>query len=98
MEQQPLKKTGAATRRGAKALDRNEVLIEVIRRLREKLPGDPRFGDPLSTADRRYLAIAEQRLAELTTAEAGVLRALGLGALQIWQAVLESRGRGQGEA
>ena len=82
----------------ARSIDRSDALVALIRRLRERLPGDPAFGDPLSTAGRKHLAAAEQRLAELTTEEVSVLRELGLGGLQMWQAFLESRGRSEPDA
>jgi len=38
-----------------------------------------------------------RRLAELTQERPGVMREAGLSALQVWQGISESRGRGRGE-
>jgi adenylate cyclase len=83
--------------RSLRAVDRTPMLVRAVQRLREKLPGDPSFGDPLSIADRKHLVIAERRLTELTHDEPGVVREIGLGALQVWQAMLEARGKDQGD-
>ncbi len=78
------------------ATNRNPLVIDVIRRARTVLPGDPAFGDPLSTAGPGG-ASAVARLSErLAGDEAGVAREIGLSALQVWQAVLERVGRGKG--
>jgi adenylate cyclase len=84
-------------RRRARALDSNPRLVSVVRRLRERLPGDRDFGDPLSTARFGHLAIASQQWTELTENRPGVVREVGRGALQVWQSVLEARGRDRGE-
>lgn len=91
-----LRRALARAGEAAHALDRHPRLVGAVRGLRARLPGDPDFGDPLSTAGRRHLALAEQRLAALTGAESGALHEAGRGALQVWQAVLERRGRGDG--
>lgn len=64
-------------------------VIALIRRARRALPGDPEFGDPLSTAGEggpRAAARAADRLLRDRTAAS---REVGLGALQVWQAVTE---------
>ncbi|NLU83155.1 adenylate/guanylate cyclase domain-containing protein [Rhodococcus sp. HNM0569] len=69
-----------------------------MRKLRRALPGDPGFGDPLSTAgagSARALARIADRVRD---DEPAVARELGLGTLQVWQAALERVGRGKGEA
>jgi len=65
--------------------------------LRDHLPGDRHFGDPLSMADRRHLSTAQRQLAELTGSDTGVMREVSGGALQVWQAVLAARGRDRGD-
>lgn len=64
-------------------------VIDAIRRARRALPGDPEFGDPLSTAGEggpRAAARATERL----MGERGVAsREVSLGALQVWQALTE---------
>jgi adenylate cyclase len=86
-----------ALRRGARALDGNERLLGVVRRVRERLPGDQDFGDPLSTARFGHLAVASAQWTELTEGRPGVVRELGRGALQLWQSVLEARGHDRGD-
>jgi adenylate cyclase len=84
-------------RRRARALDGNNTLVGMVRRLRERLPGDKDFGDPLSTARFGHLAIASRQWTDITENRPGVVREVGRGALQVWQSVLEARGRDRGE-
>jgi adenylate cyclase len=84
-------------RRGARAFDKNEALLSFVRRLRERLPGDEDFGDPLSTARFGHLAVANSQWTDLTENRPGVVRELGRGALQVWQSVLEARGQDHGD-
>jgi adenylate cyclase len=84
-------------RRRARAIDGSERLYGVVRRLRQHLPGDQDFGDPLSTARFGHLAVASRQWTELTEDRPGVVREVGRGALQVWQSVLEARGRDRGE-
>ena len=65
--------------------------------MREWLPGDERYGDPLSTGGRRPSEVAGRQVSELTAESRGVMRELGLGAVQVWQALSEAQGRGRGE-
>src|SRR5919106_5187881 len=88
-EQRP----GERMREAAKRLDRNPKLLTAAKLLRELLPGDSRFGDPLSTGGRRQTELAGRRLAQLTAERPGLLREAGLSALQVWQAVSEAQGR-----
>ena len=63
------------------------ALVAAIRRARRALPGDPEFGDPLSTAGEggpRAAARAADRLMPDRAA-----REASLGALQVWQALTE---------
>jgi adenylate cyclase len=80
-----------------KSLNRDPKLVQGIRRLRRLLPGDDRFGDSLSTAGKEQAQVVGKRIGELTTERPSVLGEAGLGALQVWQAVSESAGRGRGE-
>jgi adenylate cyclase len=86
-----------ALRRGARALDNSQRLFGVVRRLRQRLPGDADFGDPLSTARFGHLAVASEQWTELTERRPGVVREVGRGALQLWQSVLEARGHDRGD-
>jgi adenylate cyclase len=81
----------------ARRLNRNPRLVEAARRARELLPGDDRAGDRLSTARGRPSDVAIRQLAELSADSPGVLGETGRGALQLWQALAESQGRGRGE-
>jgi adenylate cyclase len=82
---------------GGRRLDQDPRLLAGVRRLREMLPGDSRFGDPLSVAGGKQSDLVGRRLSELTAKRPGVLREAGLSALQLWQAVSEAQGRGRGE-
>lgn len=71
-------------------------VVEVLRKARRQLPGDPAFGDPLSVTGpggARAVARAADRLVGDSPSAA---REIGFGALQVWQAVLERMGRGKG--
>jgi len=59
------------------------------------LPGDPELGDELSTAGDRPTQILARFLAE-TGDRASATREIGLTAIQVWQALSESTGRGRG--
>lgn len=77
--------------------DSKPELVSAARRLRHALPGDPGFGDPLSTSgpgSARAVARAAERI---LVPKPGAAREFGFGALQVWQAVLERLGRGQGQ-
>ena len=72
--------------------------MHLLRRARRVLPGDPGFGDPLSSAGRgsasRVARVAER---VYDGEEPRATREAGLAALQLWQSVLERSGRGRGE-
>ncbi|QDQ99397.1 adenylate/guanylate cyclase domain-containing protein [Tomitella fengzijianii] len=82
----------------ARRLDRSPQLVGLVRRARRVLPGDQGFGDPLSVAgDGGARAVA--RVAERVFPDsAGASREAGFAALQVWQAVREWSGRGEGDA
>jgi adenylate cyclase len=65
--------------------------------VREWLPGDSRYGDPLSTGGKKPMEVAGRQLSELTADSPGLMRELGLGAVQVWQALSEAQGRGRGD-
>jgi adenylate cyclase len=91
------RKVTTALARRARRADSSPGLVTAAKLARELLPGDSEFGDPLSTAGREQAHVAGRRLAELTAERPGVLRELGLGAIQIWQAASEAQGRGRGD-
>jgi adenylate cyclase len=77
--------------------EQGKVLLRAIKVLRELLPGDPSYGDPLSTASGTQAGLIGRRLAELTAERPGVLREAGLSALQVWEAISQSRQSGDRE-
>jgi adenylate cyclase len=73
-------------------------MLRFARMMREILPGDSRLGDPLSTAGDEPSQLLARRMAEAAPERPSVARELGLGALQIWQAMSEAQGRGRGDS
>jgi len=71
-------------------------MYRAARLARELLPGDQELGDPLSTAGDQPSHLLARRVAE-TTPRRPLVRELGLGALQVWQALSEAQGRGRGD-
>jgi adenylate cyclase len=86
----------AEPRRLAKArelgtrVNRDPRLIRAVRVLREILPGDSRFGDPLSTAGAAEAEQIGRQLSTVSESRPGVLREAGLSALQVWQAIAQA--------
>jgi adenylate cyclase len=92
-----LRRFGARARKTAKRIDEHPALLRATQLARERLPGDSAFGDSLSTAGDRGSHAMGRHLSELTAKRPGVLRETGLTALQVWEAVSESQGRGKGK-
>ena len=69
-------------------------LMQAMRLARELLPGDSRYGDPLSTVGSEPRQLVARRLGELAAERPGILKEAGLSALQVWEAVAEGTGRG----
>ena len=87
----------ARIREAAVQADSAPQLLAAARWLRKRLPGDPRFGDPLSTAgDAPPEVLARQVSALQKSGRPSVAHELGLGALQVWQGLSEAAGRGRG--
>jgi len=86
-------RTGAAL----KKMDGNERLISTAKALRNLLPGDKEYGDPLSVAGSETPHVLGKRLSTLTAKRPSAMREMGMGALQVWQSVSEAQGRGQGK-
>lgn len=78
-------------------LDRRTGLVEALRRARLRLPGDPAFGDPLSSSGRASASTVARLADRVFDDEPRVTREVGLTALQLWQATLARTGRGRGE-
>ena len=85
------------TRDKLRELDSQPRSVKVARALRSLLPGDEDYGDKLSTAGDEPAQLLGQRLASLTAERPSAMREVGLTALQVWQALSESQGRGRGE-
>jgi adenylate cyclase len=78
-------------------VDNDPRLLKLVRLGRSRLPGDERYGDPLSLTGDKAPAVLGRRLSALTSERPGALREVGMGALQVWQGVSEAQGRGRGE-
>ena len=84
-------------RRLAVQVDSQPSLLTAAQRLRRRLPGDERFGDPMSTAGAQPVAVVARRVSAMQPERKSVLQELGLGALQVWQSLSEAAGRGHGD-
>lgn len=93
MDAEPVGDRPGATQGGIggwlRETNHNADLIELIRKARRVLPGDPEFGDPLSTAGDTGAQAAARAADRLIRDREAATRELGLGALQLWQAVTE---------
>lgn len=78
-------------------IDREPTLLSAARRIRRRLPGDEKFGDPLSTAGRAPVEVIARGVSALHPGRESVAKELGLSALQLWQSVSEATGRGRGD-
>jgi len=85
-------------RQRAAELDAQPTLLSWAKRLRRSLPGDERFGDPLSTAGRTPVEVIARGVSGLQPERDSVSKELGLAGLQLWQSLSEAAGRGRGEA
>jgi class 3 adenylate cyclase len=73
--------------------NRSPNLIALVRRARRGLPGDPDFGDPLSTAGQGGPRAAARAAGRLLGDHGSASREVSLGALQMWQALTEAVSR-----
>jgi adenylate cyclase len=87
----------ARLRSAAVRLDTHPWLLTLTRRARRELPGDERFGDPLSTAGAAPAQLVARRVSALQRDRPSAAHELSLTALQLWQSLSESAGRGRGE-
>ena len=78
-------------------VDSQPSLLTAAQRLRRRLPGDEKFGDPMSTAGAQPVEVVARRVSALQPERKSVLQELGLGALQVWQSLSEATGRGHGD-
>lgn len=77
----------------------NDVrVVDLVRRVRRVLPGDPEFGDPLSTAGDGGPQAAARAADRLMGDRSAASREVSLGALQVWQALTERISRAPANA
>lgn len=73
-------------------------LAAIARAMRRILPGDSSFGDSLSTSGEQPSQLLARRLAELSAERPSALRELGLGALQVYEALAAGGWSERGES
>jgi adenylate cyclase len=78
-------------------VDSRPGLLAAARRLRRRLPGDEKFGDPLSTAGIAPLEVVARSMTTLSPDHESVVQELGFAGLQLWQSLSEATGRGRGD-
>jgi adenylate cyclase len=78
------------------SLNGQPALLSGLRQLRRRLPGDPDFGDPLSTAGEPTLAYLVEGVSVLSPERESLLAEVSLTGLQLWQSLAERNGRGRG--
>src|SRR5437764_9853632 len=88
---------GARLRALAIQFDTQPGLLAAARRLRRRLPGDEKFGDPLSTAGVKPVEVVARGVSALTPERESLVQELGLAGLQLWQSLSEAAGRGRGD-
>ena len=76
--------------------DTHPAALRAARWLRSRLPGDERFGDPLSTAGHAPVQVLGREVSALEPPRPSAAHEIGLGALQLWQGLSEASGRGRG--
>lgn len=81
----------------AKRLDSQPRLLAATRGLRRRLPGDDKFGDPLSTAGPAPVEVVARSVSTLSPERRSAAQELGLAGLQLWQSLSEAAGRGRGD-
>src|SRR3954466_15567717 len=87
----------ARLREAAVRLDTHPVVLGAVERLRRRAPGDAKFGDRLSTSEPTPSSMVARGVSALEPDRPSALHEFGLGALQVWQSLAESAGRGRGE-
>ncbi|BBZ52800.1 adenylate/guanylate cyclase domain-containing protein [Mycobacterium heidelbergense] len=73
--------------------NRSPGVVSLVRRARRLLPGDPEFGDPLSTAGEGGPRAAARAADRLLGDRDAASREVSLGVLQVWQALTEAVSR-----
>src|SRR4051794_33605339 len=78
-------------------VDEHPLVLRAARAVRRRLPGDDRYGDPLSLAADEAPGVLGQRLALIAAERPSALKEVGFSALQVWQSLSEAQGRGRGD-
>src|SRR3954462_8559121 len=78
-------------------VDNDPRLLKLVRLGRSRLPGDERYGDPLSQNGDEAPAVHGRRLSTLTSERPGALREDGTSALPGGPGLSEAQGRGRGD-
>jgi adenylate cyclase len=84
-------------RKTAQRIDTSPSLLAAARRARRRLPGDERFGDPLSTAGPTPVEVVARGVTALSPERESLVQELGMAGLQLWQSLSEAAGRGRGD-
>src|SRR3954452_18022543 len=84
-------------REAAVRVDSHPVVVSAVERLRRRAPGDAKFGDRLSTSENTPSSIVARGVSGVEPSRPSALHEFGLGALQVWQSLAESAGKGKGE-
>jgi adenylate cyclase len=84
-------------RQAAGRFDTSPSLLAAARRMRQRLPGDERFGDPLSTAGAAPVQLVARGISSLSPERASLVQELGFAGLQVWQSISQAAGRGRGD-
>jgi adenylate cyclase len=84
-------------REAAMRLDAQPSLLAAARRLRRTLPGDEKFGDPLSMAGPTPVEAVARGVSALAPERESLMQELGMAGLQVWQSLSEAAGRGRGD-
>ncbi|MDX6664037.1 MAG: hypothetical protein QOG68_243 [Solirubrobacteraceae bacterium] len=87
----------ARLREAAVRMDSHPAVLSAVERLRRRVPGDARFGDRISTSENKASSLVARGVSALEPDRPSALHEFGLGALQVWQSLAESAGRGRGE-
>jgi adenylate cyclase len=87
----------ARIRATAIRLDSSPAIVRAVEGLRRRLPGDARFGDAISTEERKPVNLLARGVSALEPDRPSAAHELGLGALQVWQALSRAAGRGAGD-
>jgi adenylate cyclase len=87
----------AGIRSTAVRIDSQPGLLAAARRLRQRLPGDERFGDALSTAGASPVEVVARGVSALQPERESFLQDVGLAGIQVWQSLSEAAGRGRGD-